>query len=61
MGYFLIAYGLVRFQNKIFVPENSELKKVILRGFHEKPYSGNPIYQKKLTTVKIFYYYPNLN
>jgi hypothetical protein len=42
------------------VPDNSELKKVILREFHVKPYSGHPGYQKTLTTVKRFYYWPNL-
>lgn len=36
--------GLDRFRDKIDVPNNSELKKVILRQFHMKPYSGHPSY-----------------
>ena len=40
--------------------DNSELKKVILREFHEKPYSGHPGYQKTLNVVNKFYYWLNL-
>jgi len=47
--------GLVRFINKIYVPNDSELKKLILREFHVKPYSGHLEYQKTLTMVKKFY------
>ena len=42
------------------MPYDSELKKLILREFHVKPYSGHPGYQKTLIAVKRFYYYPNL-
>eukprot|EP00253_Pinus_taeda_P012799 PITA_12799 len=45
----------------IYVSNYSELKKLILREFHVKLYSGNPRYQKTLTTVNKFYYWPNLN
>ena len=56
VDYFLTTDGLVRFKDKIYVPDSSELKKVILREFHVKPYLGHPRYPKTLTTVKIFYY-----
>jgi len=52
--------GLVRFRDMIYVSDNSELKKAILREFHVKPYLGHPRYQKTLTTVKKFYYWLNL-
>ena len=48
--------GLVRFRDRIYVLDNNELKKVILREFHAKPYSGHPGYQKTLTAMKKFYY-----
>jgi len=38
--YYLTANGLVRFRNKIYVLYISELKKLILREFHVKSYSG---------------------
>lgn len=43
-----------------FVSDNSELKKLILREFHVKPYSGRPRYQKTLTAINKFYYWLNL-
>ena len=30
--------GLVRFRDRIYVPDNNELKKHILREFHAKSY-----------------------
>ena len=44
----------------MYVPDISELEKVILREFHVKPYSGHPGYQKTLTAVNKFYYWSNL-
>ena len=38
----------------------NELKKVILREFHVKPYSGHSSYQMTLRAVKKFYYWLNL-
>ena len=60
MDYFLTTKGLVRFRDKIYVRDRSELKKVILRVFHVKPYLGNPGYKKTLITVNKFYYWLNL-
>jgi len=42
------------------VPENSELKKLILREFHVKLYLGHPKYHNTLTVVKKLYHWPNL-
>ena len=60
VDYFLTADGLVSFRDGIYVPENSELKNMILREFHVKPYLGRSGYQKTLIAVKRFYYWPNL-
>ena len=60
MDYCLIVDVLVRFRDRIYVSDNSKLKKLILSEFDVKPYSGHPIYQKTLTMVKIFYYWTNL-
>jgi len=60
VDYCLTADGLVRFRDKIYVSDNSELKKVILREFHAKPYSSHPRYKNTLTAVKRFYYWPKL-
>jgi len=60
MDYCLTMDGLVRFIDRIYVPDSSELKKVILREFHAKPYSGHPGYQNTLTAMNTFYYWLNL-
>lgn len=60
VDYCLTIDGLIRFRDMIYVSDNNELKKVILRGFHVKPYSSHPGYQKTLTAVKKFYYWMNL-
>ena len=58
--YSLTIDGLVRFQDRIYVPNCSELKKLILREFHVKPYLGHPGYQKTMTTNKKLYYCLNM-
>lgn len=52
--------GLVKFRDKIYVPDNIDIKKLILWGFHVKPYLGHLRYQKTFTMVKKFYHWPNL-
>ena len=42
----LVANGLVKFRDMIYVPNYNELKKFILREFHVRPYSGHPGYHK---------------
>lgn len=58
--YHLTTDGLVRFRDMIYVPNCSELTKLILREFHMKPYSGHPGYHKTSTIVNSLYYWPNL-
>ena len=60
MDYCLIVDSLARFREMIYVSEKSELKKLILREFNAKPYSGHMGYQKTLTKLNKFYYWPNL-
>lgn len=61
MDHCLTTYDLVSFRDKIHVPNNSELKNLILREFHVNPYSGHPGYHKTLKMVNKLYYWPNLN
>jgi len=58
--YHLMIDGLVRFGNKIYVPDISELKKLILREFHVKPNLGHQGYQKTFKFVNKFYHWSNL-
>ena len=60
MDFCLTEDGFIKFRDMIYVFDSSELKKVILREFHAKPYLGQPCYHKTLTEVKNFYYWPIL-
>lgn len=60
VDYHLTTDGLVRLRDKIYVSYDNKLKKLMFREFHVKPYLGHPGYQKMLTIVNKFYYWPNL-
>ena len=60
MLYHLMIDGLVIFRDRIYISDDSELKNLILREFHAKPYSSHPGYQKTLMVVKKLYYLLNL-
>jgi len=51
--------GLFRLRNMIYVLDDCDLKKLILRECHVKSYSGHPGYQNTLTTVKKFCHWLN--
>jgi hypothetical protein len=42
------------------VPNNQELKNMILKEMHNVHYAGHPGYQKTITAVKKPYYWPDL-
>jgi len=58
--YHLTIDGLVRFKNKIYLPNSIEIKKLISRKFHFKPYSDHLGYKKSLKFFKKFYHWPKL-
>ena len=58
--YHLTVDGLVRFRDRIYVLNYSELKNIILREFHIKPYSSHRGYHKTLKMINKFYYWLNL-
>ena len=55
-----MADVLVTFRDRIYVPDDSELKKLILREFHVKPYLGHRGYHKTLKKLKNLYYQSDL-
>jgi len=52
--------GMVNFMNKIYLPNCSELKNLILKEFHVNSYLGHLGYDKILKIVKKLYHGPNL-
>jgi hypothetical protein len=52
--------GLLRFKNRLYIPDSTELKLTILDEVHKKPYSGHPCYQKTITKLRKLSYWPNM-
>jgi hypothetical protein len=52
--------GLLRFKNRLYIPDSTGLKLTILDEVHKKPYSGHPGYQKMITTLRKLFYWPNM-
>jgi hypothetical protein len=53
--------GLLRFKNKLYIPDSTELKLTVLDEVQKKPYSGHLGYQKTITTLRNLFYWPNMN
>lgn len=58
--YHLTTDGLGIFRDRIYVSNDSELKKTILREFHVKLYSSHSGYHKTLIAVKKSYHWSNM-
>ena len=52
--------GLLRFKNRVYIPDSIELKLVVLDEVHKKPYYGHPSYQKTITKLRKLLYWPNM-
>ena len=44
-------------KNRIYVPSFGELRNLVLKEMHDVPYVGHPGYQKKITVVKIHFFW----
>jgi hypothetical protein len=52
--------GLLRFKDRLYVPNSTDLKMKILDELHKKSYFGHPGYQKMITTLRKQFYWPNM-
>ena len=48
------------YKNRLYVPKIPEIKLLILNKVHKIPYSGHLGYQKMMTMLRIYYYWPNM-
>ena len=48
--------GLLRFKNRVYIPDSSELRKLVLQEMHDVPYAGHPGYQKTVIMVRKEYF-----
>jgi hypothetical protein len=48
--------GLLRFKNRLYIPDSVELKFIVLDEVHKKPYFGHLGYQKIISTLRKLFY-----
>jgi hypothetical protein len=48
------------YKNRVYVPNNRELKLAILKEMHKVTYAGHPGYQKTTAAVKSHYFWPGM-
>ena len=58
--YQLEADEILKFKNRIYIPNSSELRKLVLQEMHDAPYACHPGYQKTVTTIKKEYFWPRM-
>jgi hypothetical protein len=48
--------GILTYREKIYVPNSSDLKTIVVREMHNVTYARHPRYQKTFAAVKIQYF-----
>jgi hypothetical protein len=59
-GYALGTDGLLLYKNRVYVPNDRELKLAILKEMHNVAYAGHPGYQKTVAAIKSHYFWPGM-
>ena len=52
--------ALILYKNRLYIPNVSKIKLLILNEIHKTPYSGHPSYQKTITMLRKYYFWPNM-
>ena len=52
--------GLILYKNRLYVPNVPKIKLLILNEVHKSPYSGHLDYQKMITMLRKYYFWPNM-
>ena len=59
-GYSLNEKGLILYKNRLYIPNVSKVKLLILNKIHKSPYFGHPHYQKTITMLLKDYFWPKM-
>jgi hypothetical protein len=59
-SYTLGTSGLLLYKNRVYVPNDRELKLAILKEMHNMAYAGHPGYPKTMAAVKSHYFWLGL-
>ena len=52
--------GLLYFRNKLYIPSNTELRRTIVKQFHDLPHAGHPGNFRTLASIRNHYYWPGI-
>ena len=55
-GYKLEEDGLLTYKGRIYILNVEYLRRVVMDGIHQAPYSGHPGYQKTIATARKQYF-----
>jgi hypothetical protein len=55
-----LLYLLEDRRYRLYIPNDSELKSLLLRDFHETPSAGHPGVQRTCDALKMHFYWPHL-
>ena len=52
--------GMLYYKGRIYIPNQSQIKNLILDEFHTSHYAGHPGYQKMITAIRRNYFWPGM-
>ena len=58
--YSLDEDGLLKYQNRIYVPDREGLRRVVLEEMHNTPFSGHPGVNKMMADLRPLYFWLGL-
>jgi len=58
--YEITENGLLIYKNRLYIPNIPEIKLLILNELHKSPYSGHLGYQKRITMLRKYFFWPNM-
>jgi hypothetical protein len=59
-NYELKEDGILLYKGKVYVPNSTELKNILLREMHNVPYVGHSGYKKPITAVRSQYFWTTM-
>ena len=59
-GYQLEGNKLLTYQNRVYIPNVADLKRIVMDEIHQAPYSGHPGYQKTISITRKQYFWPGM-
>ena len=52
--------GLLLHKSKLYIPNSADIKLTVVVELHKRPYSGHPGYQKMITMIRNYLFWPNM-